>query len=743
MPRPRVASERPFRYNTRLQPGDTTFLDDNDMDLFRDVTDSQAEAIRSTEGPLLVLAGAGSGKTRVVTYRIAHLVRGGRNPWNLLGITFTNKAAGEMQERVRALVEEDIWISTFHAFCARQLRRHLRHDRFTNDFTIFDEEDRRRLIRDILADLEVDPKQFQPAPVAQAVSARKNAAAGSGDPVRGFGAWREVVTEVQETYQERLARNNALDFDDLLLVLLEQLETRPELRQRLQDRFRYILVDEFQDTNRIQYRLLRLLTERHKNLCVTGDPDQSIYRWRGADLNNILDFERDYPGTKVVKLEQNWRSSKAILACASRLIAHNQRRKRKGLWTENPSGRPAALIEATDEEDEGLQVAGAVDDLLRAGYVPSDIAVFYRTNAQSRSLEKGLTVRRVPYVIVGSVAFFRRREVKDILAYLRLAVNFRDEVSFRRAVNMPPRGIGAKTLQAIRARADGAGCSLFEALERIAAEDPGNRAARRGAPFVRVVEAVREAGADSLRGAVETAVKASGYGEMLASSGDPKDRERLENLEELAGAAEEFEAKAGPRSDIRAFLEDVALVSDVDGWDQSAEAVSLMTLHAAKGLEFAAVFITGMEEGLLPHVRSQGSEDEIEEERRLCYVGITRAMDRLHLAFARRRKSGAARGDQDPSRFLREAGFDVAPTRALAPVFQDWGDWRYEPVPEGGGGSGSYCVGDRVEHPRFGRGKVLQITGFGETANLVVRFREAGTKTLRAGTAPLVKFDAG
>ncbi|MHC5081696.1 MAG: ATP-dependent helicase, partial [Planctomycetota bacterium] len=697
------------------------------MDIFQDVTEAQARAIRHRSGPLLVIAGAGSGKTRVVTRRIAHLIHEGQNPWNILGITFTNKAADEMRERVKALIEEDPWISTFHSFCARTLRRHLEQEGYTKDFTIFDEDDKNRLLREVLEEVGADPQHVKPAAAGAYISRLKNAMKEPEEaPELAWGGGRaRTLVRVYHAYLDRLQRNNALDFDDLLLVCIRQIETRPELHQILQDRFQTVLVDEFQDTNRAQYRLVNLLAQNHKNLCVTGDPDQSIYRWRGADIRNILDFEKDYPEAITVKLEQNWRSTKAILHLAGTLIANNRRRKQKAIWTENPQGHPPDLIEAADEEDEGVQVAERVDALLRTGYIPSDIALFYRTNAQSRALEAGLRWKGVPYVIVGSVEFYRRKEVKDVLAYLRLAANPRDDVSFLRAVNTPPRGIGAKSLDAVRAAAAEGGTSLFEAAEALCRASAPLRLAKRMGPFLALVEGVRETAAGSLREAVESAVERSGMGKTLETSGDPKDRDRLENLRELAAAAGAFEEKAGPRSDLRGFLEEVALISDVDGWDDQAEAVSLMTLHSSKGLEFPVVFITGLEENLLPHGRSMGSEEEIEEERRLCYVGITRAMDRLALSFARRRSVFGDANLQRPSRFLAEIGMETRP----APVVGspgEWGDWKYEPDPELFGAGEALKVGDRVLHAKFGEGDVVSLTGFGAQVKIVVRFARFG-----------------
>ncbi|MHC4778261.1 MAG: ATP-dependent helicase [Planctomycetota bacterium] len=714
------------------------------MNIFHEVTEAQKDAIRHRDGPLLVLAGAGSGKTRVVTRRIAALVRSGVAPHGVLGITFTNKASDEMRERVRALVEEDIWISTFHSFCARILRRHILLEGYTNDFTIYDEDDRRSLIKEVLIDQYVDLKQNKPAKVAAVISKLKNSMVSPEDASAelGGGFGQQLHARAYESYQQRLRRNNALDFDDLLLVCIDQIESREDLRENLRNRFLYILVDEYQDTNRAQYRLINLLAEGHRNLCVTGDPDQSIYRWRGADIRNILDFEKDYPDAKVVKLEQNWRSTKAILALADALIEKNATRKHKGIWTENPSGHPPTLVEAADEEDEAMQVAGEIADLVRGAYVPSDIAIFYRTNAQSRSLESGLRYRGVPYVIVGAVEFYRRKEVKDILAYLRLAANFRDDVSFLRAVNTPPRGIGLKSVDAIRQSASGAGLSLFEGAKRL--EEAGNtRLASKLSPFLALVGEIRDLAGHSLREAVECAVEKSGYGLHLEETGDAKDRERLENLGELGGAAAEFEAKSGPRAGLRGFLEEVALVSEVDGLDRAAEAVSLMTLHASKGLEFPVVFITGLEEDVLPHARSRSSEDEIEEERRLCFVGITRAMDRLTFSFARRRTSFGDRNFQRPSRFLEEAGLKVkaAPSPAPSTAHRDWGgDWRYEPDMDYVDGGASYGVGDRVYHPKYGEGDVVSFTGIGKSMKVMVRFSVYGQKLFKADTAPLVKI---
>jgi len=626
--------------------------------LLDDLNPAQREAVTAGDGPLLVLAGAGSGKTRVIAYRIAWLLgRGDLAPRNLLAMTFTNKAAGEMARRVERLLApiglKPPLITTFHSACVRILRQHGSHLGLPSHFTIYDEDDRRALVKECLKEGELADRSFTPGAAVHRISYLKNQMIAVTEALRDArGPWEKKAALVYSRYEKRLRETGAVDFDDLLLLVVRLFTEIPDVLTYYRRLWRYVLVDEYQDTNRAQYRIIRLLTAEHRNVCVVGDSDQSIYKWRGADIRNILDFEDDYPGTKVVRLEQNYRSTQSILALAAGVIAHNVQRKDKTLWTENPTGDPARLYRAWDEHEEASFVAQAILGLRGEGVPWDGVAVFYRTNAQSRVLEDALRRGRIPYVIVGGVRFYERREIKDALAYLRLILNPADDVAFRRAIGAPSRGIGPTTL----GRLDEEAGRQTRPLLAVAAEPPADvRGKARGAleAFAALIGRLAGQRRDLAPPAfIDLVLDQTGYREALRQERTPEGEARLENLEELIAAAEDFTHTAAEPT-LDGFLDGVALMSDVDELKDADSRVTLMTLHSAKGLEFPAVFLTGLEEGVFPHARSMNDPDEVEEERRLCYVGVTRAKERLTLSWALHRRIHGY-GVGEPSRFLRE-----------------------------------------------------------------------------------------
>jgi DNA helicase II / ATP-dependent DNA helicase PcrA len=697
---------------------------------------SQRDAVHHGDGPLLVLAGAGSGKTRVLTYRIAALIRGrGVPPQRILAVTFTNKAAGEMRERVERLVGPQIsravWMGTFHAVCSRILRRSGAPIGVDPRFLIYDTDDQRALVREVTAALDVDDRQFPPISVLAAIGRAKNelldhvAFAARAETFRD-----EVIARLYAAYQRRLDECHALDFDDLLMRTVTLFREHSSTLTEYRDRFRHILVDEYQDTNHAQYILLNLLAGRHRNVCVVGDDDQAIYRWRGADVRNILEFERDYPDARVVKLEQNYRSTRRILQAAQALVHHNPHRHTKALWTENEEGQPVTLFQAFDGYDEARYVSEVVRAHRAAAGRAGDVAVLYRTNAQSRQFEEMFLRLGIPYQIVGALRFYERAEIKDLLAYLRLVYNQADEASLRRIVNVPRRGIGDGTLRRLEAWGKGEGLALWETLRRAGDAGVGPQARRAIAEFVGLIEDLAGyASGHSARETLARAIDAAGYRRMLEAEGTDEAYARIENLDELAAVAEEIEVTVG-ESTLEAFLQHLALVTDVDTWEDRADRVTLMTLHSAKGLEFPVVVLAGLEEGLFPHVRSIEEEAGIEEERRLCYVGMTRAKRRLILTHARQRAAFGTARPSLPSRFLAEIP-DPLLERAVTArtAVNDWTE-EHRPVPE-------VAVGDYVRHKTFGAGRVLEVDGAGPRAIITVRFDDAGTKRLALGYAPL------
>jgi DNA helicase-2/ATP-dependent DNA helicase PcrA len=702
--------------------------------LLDDLNPPQRDAVLAGDGPLLVLAGAGSGKTRVIAHRIAYLLGVRKiDPRHVLAVTFTNKAAGEMARRVEALLApvgiRPPIIATFHSACVRILRQHGEHIGLPRHFTIYDEDDRVALVKECMREGELADRSFTPSAAGHRISYLKNQMIGVQDALRDArGPWEQKAALVYSRYEKRLKETGAADFDDLLLLVVRLFTEVPEVLAYYRALWRHVLVDEYQDTNRAQYRIIRLLTAEHRNVCVVGDPDQSIYKWRGADLNNILDFEKDFPGTRVVKLEQNYRSTQRILAIAAAVIDHNLQRKDKTLWTKNAEGEPAAVYRGWDEHEEANFVAQGILRS-RAEGVPWDgVAVFYRTNAQSRVLEDALRRARIPYVIVGGVRFYERREIKDTLAWLRLCINPSDDVAFRRAVQAPSRGVGATTL----ARLDEVALDRTVPLLTLAAAPPADVRGKARAALEDFAAAVSrlsgQRGELSPPAFIDLVLQASGYRKALEQDRSPEAEGRLENLEELVAAAEDFTHAAGEAT-LEAFLDSVALMSDVDELKEAESRVTLMTLHSAKGLEFPVVFLTGLEEGVFPHARSMNDPEQLEEERRLCYVGITRAERRLYVSYAvHRRIHGYGVGE--PSRFLREMPEEhltLLNASRPEPAFAAAREVpRYEPDEE----SWPVKVGARVRHARFGEGLVVGVERDGEDVIVTVGFASVGRKRL-------------
>jgi DNA helicase-2/ATP-dependent DNA helicase PcrA len=712
----------------------------------------QAEAVLHTEGPVLIVAGAGSGKTRALTHRVAYLIREqGVSPYAILAITFTNKAAREMAERVEGLLGERIasgmWILTFHSACARILRREHEHLGLPSSFTIYDEGDTERLVSGVLKDLNIDPKRFPPRAMAAAIGKAKDHVVGADEFAGAAGNFYEqTIAKVYSAYEERKRAAGALDFDDLIAETVRLFREHPEVLAHYQERFPFILIDEYQDTNRAQYQLVNLLAAKYRNVCVVGDADQGVYSWRGATIQNLLDFERDYPDAAVFLMEQNYRSTSNILAVANALIQHNVQRKPKSLWTETEGGELAVRFRGDNEHEEALFVAEEVHRLVEEeGYRFSDVAVFYRTNAQSRVLEDVLVRAGTPYRVVGGVRFYQRKEVKDVLAYLRLLVNPQDVISARRVVNTPKRGIGDQTVAALEGFAVVEGVPFLEACRR-ADEIPTLAARAKGAVagFVDVMDRLREAleGGAGPQRMVELAATGSGYLLELETERTVEAEGRIENIRELGGVAVEFQTRL-PDGELTDFLESVSLVSEQDEYEEESGSVTLMTLHVAKGLEFPVVFVIGMEDGVFPHYRSMGDQAELEEERRLAYVGITRAQERLYLCHAWSRTLFGTTSYNPPSRFLgeipsellrslegdEEEGGSIIGAGGRSPIRDAVVTGRREPL--------QIAAGDTVVHDKWGEGVVLTVSGAGSDAEATVRFEDAGEKRLLVAYAPL------
>jgi DNA helicase-2/ATP-dependent DNA helicase PcrA len=758
-------------------------------DLLSDLNPVQREAVTHPGGPLLIVAGAGSGKTRVLTHRVAWLVREqGISPFEVLAITFTNKAADELKGRVGALVgpvARRMWVSTFHSACVRILRRDAQHLGWTSSFTIYDQGDAERLTGYVLRDLNVDPKRFPPRAVHAVISQAKNEVLGvDAYADRARSIFERRIADVYREYQRRLRDANAMDFDDLLLGTVELFRREPEVLARYQERFKHVLVDEFQDTNQAQNELVVRLAQGHRNICVVGDSDQSVYKFRGADIRNILEFEEAFPDATMIVLEQNYRSTQTILDAANAVIANNLLRKPKALWTEQVGGELINTYYAEDEHDESAWVTNRMQRLHESeNYRWADMAVFYRTNAQSRVLEEHLVRENIPYKVVGGTRFYERREVRDALAYLRAVANPQDEVSVRRILNVPRRGVGDTSVGRIEAWAAANGRTFVEALAHAAEAGVGGRALAGVNQLLTLLEKLRASEHAGPAALLERVLGDTGYVAELQADGSIEAQGRAENLAELVGVAREFEeaaAEAGVEATASAFLESVSLVADADELDPDESSVVLMTLHTAKGLEFDAVFIIGLEDGVFPHLRSLGEPEELEEERRLCYVGITRARRRLHLSHAWSRMLFGSTQYNPPSRFLKEVpehltalseskrsraksgrerileaalrgASSAGSTAGLRGPNATAGPWRPPsdpgaarrsptPVRTSGAERLGLAVGDDVVHGKWGEGVVLEIIGSGDSAEAVVRFPGLGEKRLLLAWAPLKKL---
>jgi DNA helicase-2/ATP-dependent DNA helicase PcrA len=723
----------------------------------------QRRAVETTEGPVLVLAGAGSGKTRVLTHRVAHLIGGcGIPPDSILAVTFTNKAAGEMRERVDKIlgpVAKGLWCGTFHSTCVRILRRDIGHLGRSRGFVIYDQADSLGVIKEALRRHSLDPKRVDPKRINWRIDQWKNAAMMPADVLEHVDDIDdELNAELYATYQRLLADANALDFNDLLLLTVDLFERYPQVLGHYQRRWQYVLVDEYQDTNRVQYQLVRQLAAGHRNLCVVGDPDQSVYGWRGADISNILDFEHDYEDTEVIKLERNYRSTQPILSGATAVISNNIGRKEKSMFTEREGGENILCYQAADDREEAQYVIGQLLAATRHGDKSlGDFAILYRTNAQSRIFEEELLKYDLPYTVVGGVRFYERMEVKDALAYLRLLVNPLDNMALRRIVNRPTRGIGKTTLERAENVAAARGVSLLEGFRLASEVGELGRSAAKVRSFLEMLDQMRrECEGARIDDAVARVLDRSGYLRALAKEDTPEAESRLENLKELVSSAEDFHgANAGTvdgdRGEIDLFLDQVALISDLDGYQQSAETVSLMTAHSAKGLEYPVVFIAGLEEGIFPHASSSRDESGLEEERRLVYVAMTRAMERLYITCAAERRRFGELSYQTPSRFLEEVPDELIEIER-SPLLAGPGRGRGRATRRGRGyesnrdydqspsidysynqdtnGEAGVQQGQRVRHPVFGLGTVGQVIGEGLDQKLKIKFDRAGIKTV-------------
>ena len=720
-------------------------------ELIAGLNPAQREAVEHLDGPLLIFAGAGSGKTRVLTTRIANLIAQ-RKVWpdRLLAVTFTNKAAREMRERVGRLVEgtDRMWVGTFHATAVRMLRRDAERLGLPRSFTIFDEDDSRAALKRVMDELRLDPKRYPPSMILGLISQAKNELlTPSTYPDRNYND--EIVRRCYERYEEILRGSGGLDFDDLIVKVVRLLQSDEEALARWQDRFRHVLVDEYQDTNRAQYVLVNAIAGEHRNLAVVGDDDQSIYGWRGADVRNILDFQKDYPEAKVVRLEQNYRSTQPILDAAHHVIRHNPERAPKKLWTDRVGGEKVAAAQLYNEVEEAEYVADEVERLRRReGRHYGDIAVLYRVNAQSRAFEDVFGRRRIPYRLVGGVRFWGRREVKDLMAYLRLVQNPADAVSFARIANVPRRKLGQVSVEAVVAQAEQDGATLLEAIAEPARIQGLPKAALAPIEHFRAQLESLRATVGALRPSqlIDQVIEVTGL-EAHFDDGTPQGDARIENIRELRGLAEEFDTHDDPAEALELFLTEITLRSDVDAYAEDEEGVTLITLHMVKGLEFPVVFMVGMEDGLLPHRRALDNEKEMPEERRLCYVGITRAQDRLYLTCAFRRHLYGQAQPGFPSRFLQEIpqALIAPPGKGAAPVAPPRSGYRErmverqvqvlpaEPPVQ------RYAAGERVAHPKFGEGTILKSTLTRTDEELMIQFDTAGLKIMSGTLAPLEK----
>lgn len=716
----------------------------------------QRKAVEHFNGPLLILAGAGSGKTRVLTRRVAYLIEHyGVSPANIMAVTFTNKAANEMKERITALlgrIQDGLQVSTFHSFCVRVLRKESRKLDYENNFVIYDTADQLTLLKNVMKELNIDSEKYNPRAVLAEISRAKNELIGPEEYQERMGDYfQEITGKAYSLYQQRLQDSNALDFDDLIMKTVELFKKYPMVLEHYQDRFKYISIDEYQDVNTAQYQLVQLLARKYRNICVVGDPDQGIYGFRGADIRNILNFEEDYPDAEIIKLEQNYRSMGKILRAADSVIANNLSRREKRLWTEKGEGNNLKYYQAFDEKDEANYVSRTIKELQDKGYSYKDMAVLYRTNSQSRVIEDFLIRYGIPYQIIGGLRFYDRMEIKDLIAYLRVIYNPADDISLLRIINKPARGIGAGTVSKLTAFAAEKGLSLYEACLRVEENTALGAAYRNKVKgFINMMEDFR---ADSQELSVallmQRVIQETGYEAELLAEGTIEAQTRLENIQELFSVMSSFQSETGENS-LAAFLEEVSLVSDIDTMDEEGNHVTLMTIHSAKGLEFPVVFMVGMEEGIFPHANSMFDEEELEEERRLCYVGITRAMEELYLCSARERMRFGQYQNNAPSRFLSEI-----PAELISGVNEREESSSFT-ADAGFGGrelegdfirdidkesintvkDSAYQVGDKIYHPKWGIGVVLSVED-DHGLVLKIEFNDKKVRRLMAEYAPI------
>lgn len=738
-------------------------------ELLNGMNPRQKEAVLHTDGPLLLMAGAGSGKTRVLTHRIAYLIEEKEvNPWNILAITFTNKAAKEMKERVNAILAsggEDVWVSTFHSMCVRILRRDVDFIGYNRNFTIIDSSEQLTLMKRILKELNIDPKKYDPRSILGTISQAKNSLQTPQDFAKMQGSYyEEIAAKCYAAYQKELQYNQCMDFDDLIMNTIRLFEEHPDSLTYYQNKFHYIHVDEYQDTNHAQYTLVNLLAGRFRNLCVVGDADQSIYGWRGADMQNILDFEKDYPDAAVILLEQNYRSTKNILSAANQVIENNSNRKPKNLWTENKEGNKITYYRADNERDETRFIVDRMQEEIRSNHRNyGDFAILYRTNAQSRVMEETLLKANIPYKMVGGHKFYDRKEIKDILAYLNVLANPQDSISFERIVNSPKRGIGPGSIEKLRSFASLHEWPLLEAAQNVDLANIGGKAGQQLSAFGEMIQEVTQMIPYlTVTELTKEVLDRSGYLEDLKIQNTLEAQARIENLEEFLTVTQEFDKQFeqqneedadAPEEKLTVFLNDLALVSDIDNLEEDASQVTLMTLHAAKGLEFPVVFLIGLEEGVFPLSRALMEESELEEERRLAYVGITRAEEALYLTNAFSRTLYGRTQYNRPSRFVEEIDQELLeiegmrPTPKKTPVFAKKTAYSYkEPetavVPSKsatGGENNSWKPGDKVKHKKWGLGTVVRVSGTSKDLELDVAFPSQGVKRLLAAFAPIEK----
>lgn len=740
--------------------------------LLQGMNPRQQEAVLHTEGPLLLMAGAGSGKTRVLTHRIAYLIEEKQvNPWNILAITFTNKAAKEMKERVTGLLGtegQDVWVSTFHSMCVRMLRRDVDFIGYNRNFTIIDTSEQRTLMKRIFKELNIDPKKYDPKAVLGTISNAKNELLTPSDYSERQGSpYEKVVADCYEIYQRELRRNESMDFDDLIMNTIRLFKEHPDSLTYYQNKFQYIHVDEYQDTNHAQYTLVNLLAKRFKNLCVVGDADQSIYGWRGADMQNILDFEKDYPEAKVILLEQNYRSTQRILQAANQVIENNRNRRKKKLWTDNDEGAKITYYRGDNERDETQFVVAQMQKEMRENKREyGDFAVLYRTNAQSRVMEETLLKSNIPYTMVGGHKFYDRKEIKDILAYLNVINNSKDSLSFERVVNVPKRGIGPGSIDKLRAFGELHDFSLLEAAQNVDLSMITGKTARELADFGQMITDLQKSVAYfTITELVDMVLERSGYLEDLEMQQTLESQARIENLEEFKTVTQEFDKRFAAQNEedadsaeekLAIFLNDLALVSEIDSFEESPSQVTLMTLHAAKGLEFPVIFLIGMEDGIFPLARAMMEDAELEEERRLAYVGITRAEETLYLTNAFSRTLYGKTQYNRPSRFLNEIDDELLDVQGMTPTPNKIGTFKeptvFKPTYKQpkqtvvstkqatGGDTAGWQAGDKVKHKKWGTGTVVRVAGSNEDIELDVAFPEQGIKRLLAAFAPIEKI---